>query len=122
MQKHSLKWGCALTLGKREISCKNFKSYPPLYSLTNDFLENIDQKLCFSFVEYFNSSKKKKNKTKNCVTVKLNKLILKQDVKVQRYTSSEFSEALFSSGLWAFGFYLGLWPGESDQCTTTGDS
>lgn len=65
---------------------------------------------------------KKKNKTKNCVTVKLNKLILKQDVKVQRYTSSEFSEALFSSGLWVFGFYLGLWPGESDQCTTTGDS
>lgn len=64
MQKHSLKWGCALTLGKREISCKNFKSYPPLYSLTNDFLENIDQKLCFSFVEYFNSSKKKTKQNK----------------------------------------------------------
>lgn len=59
MQKHSLKWGCALILGEIDISCKNFKSYPPLYSLTNDFLENIDQKLCFSFVEYFNSSKKK---------------------------------------------------------------
>lgn len=53
-----------------DISCKNFKLYTPLYSLTNDFLENIDQKLCFSFVEYFNSSKKKKK----CVTVKLNKL------------------------------------------------
>lgn len=101
MQKHSLKWGCALTPGKREISYKNFKSYPPLYSLTNDFLENIDQKLCFSFVEYFNSSKKKKKTKRNCVTVKLNKLILKQDVKVQSYTSSGFSEALFSSGLWS---------------------
>lgn len=60
MQKHSLKWGWAPILGEIDISCKNFKSYPPLYSLTNDFLENKDQKLCFSFVEYFNSSKKKK--------------------------------------------------------------
>lgn len=74
-----------------DISYENFKSYTPLYSLINDFLESKDQKLCFSFVEYFNSSKKKK-----CVTVKLNKLILKQDVKVQRYTSSEFSKFCFA--------------------------
>lgn len=33
---------------------------------------------------------------KKCVTVKLNKLILKQDVKVQRYTSSEFSKFCFA--------------------------
>lgn len=42
-----------------DISYENFKSYTPLYSLINDFLESKDQKLCLSFVEYFNSSKKK---------------------------------------------------------------
>lgn len=42
-----------------DISCENFKSNTPLYSLTIDFLENKDQKLRLSSVEYFNSSKKK---------------------------------------------------------------
>lgn len=60
MQETFFKMGLCPDTGG-DISCKNFKSYTLLYSLTNDFLENKDQKLCFSSVEYFNSSKKKKN-------------------------------------------------------------
>lgn len=87
--KTFFRWGCALILGEIDISCENFKSYTPLYSLINDFLESKDQKLYISpFLSILIQVKK-------CVTVKLNKLILKQEVKVQRYTSSEFSKFYF---------------------------
>lgn len=87
--KTFFKWGCALILGETDISCENFKSYTPLYSLINDFLESKDQKLYISPLLSILIQVKKR------VTVKLNKLILKQEVKVQRYTSSEFSKFYF---------------------------
>lgn len=106
--KTFFKWGCALILGETDKSCENFKSYTPLDSLINDFLESKDQKL------YISPLLSILIQVKKCVTVKLNKLILKQEVKAKDIPAVNFQSSI---SVWP----LGLWflsktvAGESSQ-------